>query len=439
MGWTGAGLRQQIKMTFDLDTIRARFPALSIIDGESPRIYFDNPGGTQVSQMVVDRMSRCLVESNANIQGFFRTSTMVDALIEDAHEAMADLLNASSCDEIVFGQNMTTLTLYISRSIGRCFQSGDEIILSRMDHDANVGPWLLLARDLDLEVRWLPFNIDTFEFDLQDLDDILTDRTKLVCVAGASNLTGTINDIKAISSRAHDAGAWTYIDAVQAVPHVSTDVQDLGCDFLVCSPYKFFGPHQGVLWGRRELLEMLQPYKVRPAPEKIPACFETGTQNHEGMAGTTAAVDYFAWIGESMAGKYHEQNSHFEGRRKYVHAAMDCLFEYERGITQHLICGLQQLPGIRIQGITAADAMDRRVPTVSFTVDDVASDAIAEELAARNIFVWSGDYYAVELARSLGIYDAGAVRIGPVHYNSIAEIDQLLIALDDILPRAHVA
>lgn len=426
-------------MTFNLDTVRAQFPALSIIDGDSPRIYFDNPGGTQVSQNVVDSMSDCLIQTNANVQGPFRTSQMVDALIEEAHAAIADLLNAPSRDEIIFGQNMTTLTLHVSRSIGRCFKPGDEIILSHMDHDANVGPWLLLARDLDLKVRWLPFNTETFEFDLEKLDDILTDKTKLVCVGGASNMTGTINDVKAISAKAHEAGAWTYIDAVQSVPHVSTDVQDLGCDFLVCSSYKFFGPHQGTLWGRRELLEMLEPYKVRPASEKIPACFETGTQNHEGMAGTTAAVDYFAWIGETMGGDYHEQNGHFEGRRKYVHAGMDCLFAYERDIAEHLINGLQQLPGVRIQGITAADAMGRRVPTVSFTVDGVSPDSIAEALAARNIFVWSGHYYAVEVAKALGIYPSGAVRIGPVHYNSVAEIDQLLSALDDMLRRTNVA
>ena len=272
-------------MTFDLDTIRARFPALSIIDGESPRIYFDNPGGTQVSQNVVDSISDCLVQLNANVHGYFHTSKKVDALIEQAHEAVADLLNAPSRDEIIFGQNMTTLTLHVSRSIGRCFKPGDEIILSRMDHDANVGPWLMLARDLDLQVRWMPFNTETFEFDLEKLDEVLTDRTKLVCVGGASNMTGTINDVKAISAKAHEVGAWTFIDAVQSVPHVSTDVQDLGCDFLACSAYKFFGPHQGMLWGRRELLEMLEPYKVRPASDKIPACFETGTQNHEGMAG----------------------------------------------------------------------------------------------------------------------------------------------------------
>lgn len=426
-------------MTFDLNTIRGQFPALSIKDGDVPRIYFDNPGGTQVPQMVVDRMSQCLIEKNANIQGYFRTSNAVDALIEDAHQAVADLLNAPSPDEIVFGQNMTTLTLYMSRSIGRCFKPGDEIVLSSMCHDGNIGPWLLLARDLGLEVRWLPFNTKTFEFDLEKLDDILTEKTKLVCVGGASNMTGTINDIKSISAKAHEVGAWTYIDAVQSVPHISTDVQDLDCDFLVCSSYKYFGPHQGTLWGRREIMEKLEPYKVRPASEEIPACFETGTQNHEGMAGTAAAIDYFAWIGESMAGEYHEQNSHFEGRRKNVHAAMDCLFAYERGLAEQLISGLQQLPGMRIHGITAADAMDRRVPTVSFTVDGVSPHSIAEDLAAQNIFVWSGDYYAVEVAKALGILESGAVRVGPVHYNSIAEIDQLLVALDNILPRANVA
>jgi cysteine desulfurase family protein (TIGR01976 family) len=427
-------------MTFDLDSIRAQFPSLSITDGDSPRVYLDNPGGTQVSQKVVDSMSDCLIRSNANEQGCFRTSQMVDALIEGAHEAIADLLNAPSREEVVFGQNMTTLTLHVSRSIGRCLKPGDEIVLSRMAHDANVAPWLLLARDLGLEIRWMPFNTETFEFDLDKLDAVLTDKTKLVCVGGASNLTGTINDIKTISAKAHDAGAWTYIDAVQMVPHVSTDVQELGCDFLVCSAYKFFGPHQGALWGKRELLEMLEPYKVRPQSDKIPYCFETGTQNHEGMAGTTAAVDYFAWIGESMAGQHHEKYRQFAGRRKYVHAAMDCLFAYEQGIAEHLIKGLQQLPGVRIQGIKAADAMHRRTPTVSFTVDGVSPDSIAERLAARNIFVWCGHYYAVEVVKHLGIYDSGGtVRIGPVHYNSLAEIDQLLNALDDMLPRADVA
>src|SRR5690606_29863470 len=392
--------------TFDLETVRSRFPALSLTDNGVPRIYFDNPAGTQVSQLVVERMSQCLLEANANLGGYFATSRFADAVVDDAHAAMADLLNAPSPDEIIFGQNMTTLTLHISRSIGRQFRAGDEIILSRMDHDANVTPWVLLARDLDLKVRWLPFNLDTFEFDLSALDDLLNDRTRLVCVGGASNMTGTIHDIRTISAKAREAGAWTYIDAVQSVPHVPTDVQAIGCDFLACSAYKFFGPHQGILWGRREVLERLKPYKVRPAPDSIPGAFETGTQSHEGMAGTAAAVDYFAWIGETMAQDYLERNDRYEGRSRHVHAAMSCLFDYETTLARHLIEGLRQLPGVKVHGITGAEAMARRVPTVSFTAARISSAEMAQALAKKNIFVWSGHNYAVEAARALNIYDS---------------------------------
>jgi cysteine desulfurase family protein (TIGR01976 family) len=427
-------------MSFDVDEIRSKFPALNIVDDGVPRIYFDNPAGTQVSQYVIDKMSECLIEANANIGGYFRTSERVTTLVDEAHAAMADLLNAPSADEIVFGQNMTTLTLYMSRSIGRRMNPGDEIILTRMDHDANVQPWVLLARDLGFKIKWLPFDLSTFEFDLSQLDDLLTDKTRLVCIGGASNLTGTINDVKTICDKARSAGAWTYIDAVQSVPHVSTDVQQLGCDFLVCSAYKFFGPHQGILWGKREVLEALEAYKVRPAPEELPGCFETGTQSHEGMAGTAAAVDYFASIGEKFGDKFLDKNRQYEGRRQSLHAAMDCLFDYETGLATRLIDGLQQLPGVRVQGITAKDAMDRRVPTVSFTADGIAPSSIAESLAKKNIYVWSGHNYAVEAAMALGIYESGgAIRVGPVHYNTEEEIDTILVALDEILPRANVA
>lgn len=421
-------------MRYDLDAIRSQFPALSITDNQVARIYFDNPAGTQVPQSVVDKMSECLLEANANVHGYFRTSKLADERVAAARAAMADLLNAPSPDEIIFGQNMTTLTLHLSRSIGRLLQAGDEIILSRMDHDANISPWLLLAEDLDLKVRWLPFNIETYEFDADALDAVLTDRTKLICIGAASNLLGTINDIKTICAKARAVGAMTYIDAVQSVPHVATDVQDIGCDFLVCSSYKFFGPHQGILWGRRELLESLHPYKVRPAATEIPDCFETGTQSHEGLTGVTAAVDYFAWIGERMAQPYHERYAHFEGRRKFIHAAMDYLFEYETGLANHLIAGLQQLTGVQVLGITAPEAMERRVPTVSFTIDGRTPDSVNRALAAENIFIWSGDVYAIEPAKALGIYTTGgAIRIGPVHYNSIAEIDRLLVVLDRML------
>ncbi len=414
-------------MTLDLEAIRSQFPALGETDDGVARVYFDNPAGTQVPKRVAEAMSQCLLQANANIGGHFRTSDLAGAIVADAQQAMADFLNAPSPDEIIFGQNMTSLTFHVSRSIGRHLDAGDEIILSRMDHDANVEPWVLLARDHGLTVRWLPFDTGTFEFDLQQLDNLLSERTRLVCVCAASNLTGTINDVRSICRMAREAGAWTYIDAVQSAPHMVNDVQDFGCDFLVCSPYKFFGPHQGTLWGRREVLEALEPYKVRPAPEAIPWCFAPGTASHEGMAGTAAAVDYFAWIGETMAGGEGD-------RRQKVRAGMGAIAEYEQELARHLVQGLQALPGIKIQGITAAEAMSRRGPTVAFTHERHAPDDIARALAEENIFAWSGHNYAVEVAKSLGILESGgAVRVGPVHYNTLAEIDRLLEALDPVL------
>ncbi len=423
-------------MQFDLDSVRSRFPALSIADKGVQRIYFDNPAGTQVPTSVAAAMSDCLLKTNANLGGYFASSQEAGDVVDAARNAMADFLNAPSADELVFGNNMTTLTLHISRSLGHLFQPGDEIVLSQMDHDANVWPWALLARDLDLTVKWMPFDTETFEFDLGVLDDLLSEKTRLLCVGGASNLTGTINDITSICSRARDAGVLSYIDAVQSAPHLATDVQAIGCDFLVCSAYKFFGPHQGILWGRRELLERLPPYKVRPAPAEIPGCFETGTQSHEDFAGVAAAIDYFAWIGETMAGDYAGRRPRLSGRRRTLHAAMDYLFDYERGLADYLVKGLRELHGVTIQGITDPDAMHRRVPTVAFTHDSVASASIAESLAKKNIFVWSGHNYAVEAAKALGIYDSGgAVRVGPVHYNSEAEIDRLLGELEPVLSR----
>ena len=414
-------------MTLDLEAIRSQFPALHETDDGLARVYFDNPAGTQVPQRVVDAMSQCMLGASANMGGYFRTSVAVGDIVADAQQAMADFLNAPSADEIVFGQNMTSLTFHVSRSIGRCFNAGDEIILSRMDHDANVEPWALLARDCGLTVRWLPFDTQTFEFDLRELENLLNERTRLVCVCAASNLTGTINDVRAICGIARDAGAWTYIDAVQSAPHMVHDVQEFGCDFLVCSPYKFFGPHQGTLWGRREVLESLEAYKVRPAPGSIPWCFSPGTASHEGMAGTAAAVEYFAWIGETMAGGEGD-------RRQKVRAGMAAIAEYEHTLADYLVRGLQTLPGLTIHGITAAEAMPRRGPTVAFTHERHAPDDIARALAARNIFAWSGHNYAVEVVKSLGMYESGGVvRVGPVHYNTIDEVDRLFEALDAVV------
>ena len=412
-------------MTFDLEGVRARYPSLSISDDGKPRLYFDNPAGTQVPQVVVNRMAECMLQASANIGGYFTTSEQAADIVADARDAMAALVNASSNDEIIFGQNMTALTFHMARSIGRHFKAGDEIVLSRMDHDANVEPWRLMARDHDLTVRWLPFSNETFEFDLGALDAVLTDRTRLVCVGGASNLTGTIHDVATISSKARSVGAWTYIDAVQSAPHIVTDVQAIGCDFLVSSAYKFFGPHQGILWGRRDVLEQLEPYKVRPAPAELPWCFEPGTQSHEGMAGTAAAVDYIAAIAAAPGDR---------DRRTRLVTSLNAMVDYEQSLSSQLIAGLRAIPGVKVQGITDPEALSRRVPTVSFTHRTHKPNDIAAALAQRNIFVWSGHNYALEAAEALGINGSGgAVRIGAVHYNSAEEIDTVLNALEDIL------
>ena len=421
-------------MQIDLESVRSQFPALAITDDGVRRIYFDNPAGTQVPQSVADAMADALLHKNANLGGYFASSAAADEVVAGARSAMADFLNAPSDDEIVFGPNMTTLTLHLSRSIGQWLKPGDEIVLSRMDHDANVWPWVLMARDRGIEIKWLPFNKETFEFDLEILDDLLTDRTRLLCVGGASNLTGTINDVAAICAKARAAGVLTFIDAVQSAPHVPTDVQQFGCDFLTCSGYKFFGPHYGILWGRREVLEQLEPYKVRPAPAEIPGSFETGTISLEACAGLTAVIDYFAGIGHTMGSGHMGHWSHFSGRRQVVHAAIDHLLTYEQSVAERLINNLETIGGVTVQGITSPEAMERRVPTVAFTHDRVAPDAIARALGDNNIFVWSGHNYAVEVAKTLGIFESGgAVRVGPVHYNTFEEIDDFSAVLASIL------
>ena len=423
-------------MNYDLEQIRGKFPALNIKDSGVRRIYSDNPAGTQVPTEVIEAIQKCMIESNANIQGGFETSNRVDKILDEFHQSMADFLNATSSEEIIFGQNMTTLTLHISRSIGRLMSKGDEIILSRMDHDANISPWLLLAEDIGLSVKWLSFDTEKYEFDLNCLENLLSDKTKLICIGGASNLLGTINDIKSICKIAKKANALTYVDAVQLAPHVSIDVQDIDCDFLVCSAYKFFGPHQGILWGKRQLLKSLSPYKVRPATSELPGCFETGTQSHEGMAGTTAAVNYFAWIGREYAETYQIENKYKNERTKFVHAALDYLFEYEKLLTIDLIEGLQNIKNVQVQGITEKNALDRRLPTVSFSVIGLNPSLVAEELAKENIFVWSGHSYALEVVKSLNLLDKGGVlRTGPVHYNTINEVHEFLEILDKLISK----
>ena len=282
---------------FPIDRVRREFPALSQSHDGRPRVFMDNPAGTQLPRRVVDAVSNTLVDAASNYGGFFENSRNAEAIYASAHGAMADFVNADSPNEIVVAQSMTALTLHVSRSLGRRFAPGDEIIVTRMDHEGNVSPWLLLAEDLDLVVKWLPFNLDTWKIEPEDLQALLGPRTRLLALNYASNLTGSINDAAELVALARSAGAMTYVDAVQLAPHQCIDVRALDCDFLVCSSYKFFGPHLGVLWGRRQLLEEMSAYKVRCAPDASPGKWETGTPQTELLAGLAACVDYYDWLG----------------------------------------------------------------------------------------------------------------------------------------------
>ena len=418
-------------MALNINTIREQFPALALKDEGKSRIYLDNPGGTQVPRHVLDRIERYLIQCNANHGGPFRTSVESDKVLEESHQGMADLLNAKSADEIIFGANMTSLTFAVSRSIGRILKRGDSILLTRMDHDGNIGPWLHLAEDLGLEVKWLNFDLETYEYNLEEAENIFKNNDiKLAAINYASNCLGTINNVKALTEMAHQSETLVFIDAVQYVPHGPTDVQDIGCDFLACSPYKFFGPHQGVLWGKAEVLEKLKAYKVRPADNTAPGKFETGTQLHEGQAGTLGVLEYLEWLGETMCTEYLINFPEFSGRRKKLHVAMQAIQDYEKTLSRKLIEGLQNLAGVDVKGISDGNDLGRRVPTVSFTVKNQNPEEIAIKLAAQNIFVWHGHNYALEAVRLMGLEESGGVvRIGPVHYNTIEEIDCTLEVL----------
>ncbi len=418
-------------MTLDLPRIRAQFPALSLTDDGRRRIYLDNPGGTQVAQPVIDRMNYYLVHNNANHGGAFRTSIESDAILHEGHAAMADLLNAASPDEIIFGPNMTTLTFAISRALGRSLKPGDEIVVTRLDHDADISPWLLVAEDRGAVVKWVDIREEDCTLDMADFGREITDRTKIGACGYASNAVGTINDVRAVVGMAHAAGALAFVDAVQYVPHGPTDVQALGCDLLACSPYKFFGPHQGVMYGRYELLDQLRAYKVRPADNKPPYKFETGTQNHEGIAGTLGAVEYIAWLGEAFGDKPATGQA---SRRAKIVSGMQAMVEYEKEISARLIGGLSKIPGLKVWGITRPDQMHRRVPTVSFTLEGWHPLDVAKKLAEQNIFVWDGNYYALAVMERLDLQrKGGMVRVGAAHYNTFAEIDELIGAVGSLV------
>jgi cysteine desulfurase family protein (TIGR01976 family) len=413
-----------------MSSMRARFPALAQTDPAGrPYVFFDGPGGSQVPQDVIDAMGRHLVRANSNTHGAFLTSRRTDEVIAGAREAAADFLNAPSPREIVFGPNMTSLTFRFSRILGESMVPGDEVIVTRLDHSANVDPWLRL-QERGVIVRWVDFHPEDCTLDVEMVCGLLNERTRLVAVGYASNAVGSVNDVARIARWAREAGAWTYVDAVHYAPHGPIDVQQLGCDFLVCSAYKFFGPHIGMLWGREELLEGLHPPKVRPAPDTVPERFETGTQNHEGLAGLAATIDYLAELGQRFGTPFVESFPGLAGRRLDLKAGLAAVQAYENELGWQLIEGLQAIPGLRIWGITDPARAAERVPTVSFTREGVAPHQIAERLAEESIFVWDGNFYALEVTERLGLErQGGMVRVGLLHYNTEEEVDRLLAAV----------
>ena len=418
-------------MSLDVQVVRQQFPSL-----DRPAIFLDNPAGTQIAKPSLERINKYLLECNANHGGSFETSRKSDEILDEAHAAMADFLNAARPEEIIFGNNMTTLTLHISRSLARNLKEGDDILVTRLDHDANIAPWMLVAEDKGCNLIWVDIDVEQGKLDLDDFARALERKPKIAAFGYASNLLGTVNPVKKLTKMAHDAGALVYIDAVQYAPHGPIDVQDIGCDFLVCSSYKFFGPHAGTLYGRYDLLDELKAYKVRPAANELPYKFETGTQNHEGIAGVLGALEYFEWMANQFGGDQAQawKEAGFSGRRLVLKQAMSVMQEYETELSRALIQAIESVPGTRVHGVTDMDRLNERVPTVSFTLEGRRPEEIADELGKQNIYVWNGHNYAIAIVERMGLLDAGGmIRVGPVHYNTLGEIEEFREVLSNIV------
>ena len=449
---------QTLAPALDLTYVRAQFPSLAQSVNSHPATFLDGPGGTQVPQRVIDAISNYLRRNNANTGGAYSTSRHTDVMIAEARAAMADFLHCAA-DEVVFGPNMTTLTYAMSRAIGRDLKAGDEIVVTRLDHDANVSPWLQIAEDRGVTVRWAESHDEDCTLDLADLASKINSKTKLVAAGYASNAVGTINPVKEIVRLAHAAGALAYIDAVHYSPHGLIDVAELDCDFLVCSTYKFFGPHMGVLVGKREHLERLRPYKVRPNTNAIPNCWEWGTLNHECIAGITACVDYLADLGRgstdglkngttnttragswrlSKAGNDAADAADTRGvtseRRVAIVAGYRAIREHEHGLLKRMMTGLKEIPHLKIYGITDPARFEERCATLAIRIENRTPLELATHLGNRGFFTWDGNYYALNLTEQLDVEKSGGfLRIGLVHYNTPEEVDRLLTALREIV------
>ena len=414
----------EITVALDVDWVRAQFPSLSQTVNGQPAVFLDGPGGTQVPQRVVDAIRNYLQRDNANTGGAYTSSRHTDAMIAEARVAMADFLGCDP-DEIVFGANMTSLTYAISRAIGREVNAGDEIVLTHLDHDANISPWRALEENGAI-IRMVEIREADCTLDMQDLANKITQKTRVVAVGYASNAVGTINDVPGIIRLAHQQGALAYIDAVHYAPHGPIDVRALDCDFLVCSTYKFFGPHLGVLYGKREHLTHLQPYKVRANTNAIPNRWEWGTLNHECIAGITACVEYLADLGR------HTRPS-VQNRRQAIRAAYEAIRSHEHALLEILMRGLQQIPGLKLYGISDPRRFDQRCPTVAVRIQDHTPLALATKLGDRGFFTWDGNYYALNLTERLDVEkDGGFLRIGLAHYNTAEEVQRFLSALREI-------
>ena len=411
---------------YPIAEIRSRFPGLQRVVNGNQAIFFDGPGGSQSPESVGDAVKHYLLHQNANVGMSFATSRETDAMIEQTMRACADLVGCEDYREIVFGQNMTSLTIQLASALGRTWGPGDEVVVTRSDHDANVRPWVLAAQWSGASVRWIDIDPRDCTHRAETIDDSINDSTVMVAIGAASNFSGTINDVRGICAKAHSVGAEVFVDAVHYAPHGLIDVREMGCDYLACSSYKFFGTHQGILWGRFDRLAELPVAKLRVSNEDVPFRWMTGTQGHESMAGTLASIEHLAWLGRMLS-------SSDLSRRQALKVAFSEIEEYEMDLCWRMIEGLDRIDGVKIWGITDPSIKEHRAPTVSFTHHSMTAQEIGAALAEHGIFAWAGNFYALELSEALGLEPEGALRVGILHYNTAEEVDRFLDVLSRIL------
>ena len=411
---------------YPIEQIRSRFPGLKRQISGQQAIFFDGPGGSQSPESVGEAVKHYLLHQNSNVGMSFATSKETDELIEQTMRACADLLGCADHREIVFGQNMTSLTIQLASALSRTWGPEDEVVVTRSDHDANVRPWVLAAQWSGAKIRWIEINPTDCTHSAESIEENINENTVMVAIGAASNFSGTIHDVKGICSKAHSVDAEVFVDAVHYAPHGLIDVDEMGCDYLACSSYKFFGTHQGILWGKFNRLAELPVAKLRVSSEEVPFRWMTGTQSHESMAGTLAAIEHIAWLGRVIS---TEELS----RREALIVAFSAIEEYESELCWNMIHGLQEIDGLKIWGVTDLSKTKYRAPTVSFTHPSMTAEQIGSALAEEGIFAWAGNFYALELSEALGLEPEGALRVGLLHYNTVEEVDRFIEALNGIL------